>query len=50
LADAALRRKFDELVNEVLSPARAASLGDQLWDIEACQNVRDVIEAAATIA
>src|SRR5215475_8431535 len=39
LDDAGLRAKFDELVSPVLSPARAASLGAQLWDIEACPNV-----------
>jgi 2-methylcitrate dehydratase PrpD len=47
LDDAGLRRKFDGLVREVLSPARAASLADQLWDIEACPNVRAVVEAMA---
>jgi len=47
LDDASLRSKFDELVGPVLSPAHAASLGTQLWDIEGCQNVRDVVEAAA---
>ena len=46
LDDAGLRAKFDELVGPVLSPARAASLGAQLWDIEACPNVRVVVEAA----
>jgi len=47
LDDAGLRVKFDELVGPVLSPARAAMLGDRLWDIEACPNVRAVVEAAA---
>ena len=46
LDDAGLRVKFDELVSPVLSPARAASLGAQLWDIEASPNVRAVVEAA----
>jgi 2-methylcitrate dehydratase PrpD len=46
LDDAGLRAKFDELVSPVLLPARAASLGAQLWDIEACPNVRVVVEAA----
>jgi len=50
LGDDGLRLKFDELVSPVLSPASAAALGDRLWDIEACQDVRDVVEAAATIA
>jgi 2-methylcitrate dehydratase PrpD len=47
LDDAGLRLKFDELVSPVLSPARAASLADQVWEIEACADVRGVIEAAA---
>ena len=47
LDDAGLRLKFDELVSPVLSPARAATLGAQLWDIEVCPNVRAVVEAAA---
>ncbi len=47
LDDAGLRLKFDELVSPVLSPARAASLGAQLWDIEACPNISVVVEAAA---
>jgi 2-methylcitrate dehydratase PrpD len=50
LDDAGLRMKFDELVGPVLSPARAATLGDQLWNIEACSNVRTVVEAAAKMA
>ena len=49
LDDAGLRLKFDGLVSPVLSPARAAWLADQLWDIEACPNVRGVVEAAAKI-
>ncbi len=47
LDDAGLRQKFEELVSPVLSPPRAASLGALLWDIEACRNVRAVVEAAA---
>jgi hypothetical protein len=31
----------------VLSPARAAELCDRLWDIEACADIRSVVEAAA---
>jgi hypothetical protein len=50
LDDAGLRLKFDELAGPVLSPARATSLAARLWDIEVCQNVRDVVEAAATPA
>jgi 2-methylcitrate dehydratase PrpD len=47
LDDAGLRAKFDELAGPVLSPAGAASLGDQLWDIETCPDLRAVVEAAA---
>jgi 2-methylcitrate dehydratase PrpD len=47
LDDAGLRAKFDELAGPVVSPAGAASLREQLWDIEACPNVRSVVEAAA---
>ena len=47
LDDAGLRAKFDELVSPMLSSARAGSLGAQLWDIEACPDVRVVVEAAA---
>jgi 2-methylcitrate dehydratase PrpD len=50
LDDAGLRLKFDGLVSPVLSPARAALLRDQLWDIEACPNVRAVVEAASKIS
>jgi 2-methylcitrate dehydratase PrpD len=47
LDDAGLRLKFADLVSPVLSPARAASLADQLWDIEACPDARGLVEAAA---
>ena len=47
LDDAGLRAKFDELAGPVLSSSRAASLGEELWDIEACPNVCAVIELAA---
>lgn len=47
LDDTGLRLKFDDLVSPVLSPARAASLADQLWDAEACPDVRGLVEAAA---
>jgi 2-methylcitrate dehydratase PrpD len=47
LDDAGLRAKFDELAGPVLSPARAAALAAQLWDIETCPDVRAVVEAAA---
>src|SRR5712671_1667832 len=50
LDDAGLRLKFDELVSPALSPARAATLGAQLWDIEACPDVQVVVEAAAKLA
>jgi 2-methylcitrate dehydratase PrpD len=47
LDDAGLWAKFDELVGPALSSARAGSLREQLWDIEACPNVRSLMEAAA---
>jgi 2-methylcitrate dehydratase PrpD len=47
LDDAGLRAKFDELVEPVLSRERAAALGALLWDIEACQDIRAVVGAAA---
>jgi len=50
LDDAGLQAKFDELVSPMLSSARAASLAAQLWDIEACPNVRAVVEASAKSA
>src|SRR5215813_4600406 len=50
LDDAGLQAKFDELVSAVLSSPRAASLAAQLWDIEACPNVRAVVEASAKFA
>jgi hypothetical protein len=31
----------------VLSPTRAAELCERLWDIEACADIRPVVEAAA---
>jgi 2-methylcitrate dehydratase PrpD len=49
LDDAGLRAKFDELVGPVLSPARAAALGALLWDVEACANIRTVVEATALV-
>ena len=47
LDDAGLRAKFDELAGPVLGPARAAALRDALWDIEACADIRPVVESAA---
>ncbi len=47
LDDAGLRAKFDELVAPVLSPARAATLGALLWDVESCADIRAVVAAAA---
>jgi 2-methylcitrate dehydratase PrpD len=47
LDDDGLRAKFDGLVGLVLSPAGAAALAAQLWDIEACPDIRAVVEAAA---
>jgi 2-methylcitrate dehydratase PrpD len=46
LDDAGLWAKFDELVSPVLSPARAAALRALLWDVEACADIREVMEAA----
>jgi 2-methylcitrate dehydratase PrpD len=47
LDDTGLQAKFDDLVGPVLTPTRATALGALLWDIEACPDVRAVVEAAA---
>jgi 2-methylcitrate dehydratase PrpD len=47
LGDTALRAKFDELVAPMLSLERAAALGALVWNIEACPDIRAVVEAAA---
>jgi 2-methylcitrate dehydratase PrpD len=47
LDDAGLQAKFDEIVAPVLSPARAAELGALLWDVEACEDIRAILGAAA---
>jgi 2-methylcitrate dehydratase PrpD len=47
LDDAGLEAKFLALAGPVLSPARAAELCERLWDIEACADIRPVLEAAA---
>jgi 2-methylcitrate dehydratase PrpD len=47
LDDAGLQAKFLALAGPVLSPARAAELCERLWDIEACADIRPVVEAAA---
>ena len=47
LDDAGLKAKFLALAGPVLSPARAAELCERLWDIEACADIRPVVEAAA---
>src|SRR5271156_2170489 len=47
LDDAGLKAKFLDLAGPALSPARAARLGDLLWDIESCTDIRPVVEAAA---
>ena len=47
LDDAGLRAKFDDLAAPVLSAPRAAALGDRLWEIESCPDVRTVVDAAA---
>ena len=47
LDDAGLRAKFDALAGPVLSPARATALGDRLWAVESCADMRPLVEAAA---
>jgi 2-methylcitrate dehydratase PrpD len=47
LDDAGLQAKFLALAGPALSPARAAELCERLWDIEACADIRPVVEAAA---
>jgi 2-methylcitrate dehydratase PrpD len=47
LDDAGLQAKFLALAGPVLSPTRAAELCERLWDIEACADIRSVVEAAA---
>jgi len=47
LDDAGLMAKFLALAGPVLSSARAAELCERLWDIEACADIRPVVEAAA---
>jgi 2-methylcitrate dehydratase PrpD len=49
LDDAGLRAKFDGLAGPVLSPARATALGDRLWAIESCVDMRPLVEAAAKV-
>jgi 2-methylcitrate dehydratase PrpD len=46
LDDAGLWAKFDELVSPVLSSARTVALRALLWDVEACADIREVMEAA----
>jgi len=45
LDDAGLWAKFDGLAGPVLTPARATALRQQLWEIEACADMRPVVEA-----
>jgi 2-methylcitrate dehydratase PrpD len=47
LDDEGLKAKFLELAGPVLSPARATELCNRLWDIEACADIRQLVEAAA---
>ncbi len=47
LDDTGLKAKFLDLAGPVLSPARANRLGDLLWDIASCADIRPVVEAAA---
>jgi 2-methylcitrate dehydratase PrpD len=46
LDDAGLRAKFDALAGPVISPARAQALGEQIWAIETCADLRTLVEAA----
>jgi 2-methylcitrate dehydratase PrpD len=45
LDDAGLEAKFIELVEPVLSTARAKTLANQLWDIEALTDIRPLVDA-----
>jgi 2-methylcitrate dehydratase PrpD len=47
LDDAGLEAKFIELVEPVLSEARAKALVKQLWDIEALGDIRPLVDATA---
>jgi 2-methylcitrate dehydratase PrpD len=47
LDDAGLEAKFIELVAPVLGGAQAASLAKQLWDIEALDDIRPLVDATA---
>ena len=45
--DAGLEAKFIELVEPVLTTARAKELVQQLWDIEALTDIRPLVDATA---
>jgi 2-methylcitrate dehydratase PrpD len=47
LDDGGLKAKFLDLAGPELSSARAARLGDLLWEVETCGDIRPVVEAAA---
>jgi 2-methylcitrate dehydratase PrpD len=47
LDDGGLWAKFDGLAGPVLPPGGAAALREQLWEIEACGNMRPVVETMA---
>jgi 2-methylcitrate dehydratase PrpD len=47
LDDAGLKAKFFELAGTALAPARAMELCERLWEIEACDDIRPVVEAMA---
>jgi 2-methylcitrate dehydratase PrpD len=47
LDDAGLEAKFIELVEPVLSTARAQALARQLWDIETLPDIRPLVDATA---
>ena len=42
-----VRAKFLDLAGPVLSPARAAEMCERLWQIDACADIREVVEATA---
>jgi 2-methylcitrate dehydratase PrpD len=47
LDDIGLEAKFIELVEPVLSPARARELAQRLWDIESVNDIRPLVDATA---
>ena len=47
LDDAGLEAKFIELVEPVLTTARAKQLAQQLWEVETLTDIRPLVEATA---